>query len=91
MDLNKPLDMMTASDRRLVEKHVAIARKFGSPRRVWVEDGHVFVEGADGETVSMSPATAIDMGRRLSDAGADAVVNQVMDDGVATARKTADG
>lgn len=87
MDLNKPLESMTPADRRVVEKNLAHARPFGSLRGIWVEDGHVFVEREDGEIVFMTPAAAIDTGRKLSDAAADALINQVMDDSGSSARQ----
>lgn len=49
------------------------------PRKVWVEDGHVFVEGHDGATLIMTPEVAISMGRLLSAAGTDSFINKVMD------------
>jgi hypothetical protein len=53
-------------------------------KRVWVEDGHVFVEGYDGAILRMTPEVAIHLGRLLSEAGADSFINKVMD-------KTTDG
>ena len=80
MDLNKPKKLFTAEE---INRHIndlANAKEYGDPRQVWVEDGHVFVEGHDGEIVSMTPAVAIKMGRMLGEAGAASLINQVMDE-----------
>jgi hypothetical protein len=52
---------------------------YGSPRKVWVEDGHVLVEGYDGKIVSMTPEVAIELGRTISEAGTESLINRVMD------------
>ncbi|MGY2733869.1 hypothetical protein [Sphingomonas sp. UYP23] len=52
---------------------------YGLPRKVWVEDGHVLVEGYDGKIVSMTPEVAIDLGRTISEAGTESLINKVMD------------
>lgn len=52
---------------------------YGSPRKVWVEDGHVLVEGYDGKIVSMTPEVAIDLGRTISEAGTESLINRVME------------
>ncbi len=52
---------------------------YGSPRKVWVEDGHVLVEGYDGKIVSMTPEVAIDLGRTISEAGTESLINKVME------------
>jgi len=54
---------------------------YGKPKRVWVDDGHVFVEGHDGTVVSMTPEVAIELGRLIANAGAESLVNQVIDRG----------
>jgi hypothetical protein len=46
---------------------------------VWVEDGHVFVEGHDGKILSMIPEVAIEMGRLVSQAVADSLIIKVLD------------
>ncbi len=51
------------------------------PRRVWVDDGHVFVERIDGSVVSMTAETAVNLSRQLGTAGSTAVINRVMDKG----------
>ena len=61
-------------------KRLAQVEAYGRPRRVWVEDGHVFVEGHDGVVVSMTPEVAIELARLIGNAGADSLVNKVMDD-----------
>lgn len=52
---------------------------YGSPRKVWVEDGHVFVEGHDGVTISMTPEVAIKLGQSISEAGTDSLINRVIE------------
>jgi hypothetical protein len=52
---------------------------YGSPRKVWVEDGHVLVEGYDGKIVSMTPEVAIDLGRTISEAGTESLINKVLE------------
>lgn len=60
-------------------KHGDRIEPYGSPRKVWVEDGHVLVEGYDGKIVSMTPEVAIDLGRTISEAGTESLINRVMD------------
>lgn len=86
MDLDKPRNLLTSDEVDQVIHHLARAKKYGDPKQVWVEDGHVFVEGHDGEIVSMSPAVAIKMGRMLGEAGAASLINTVMDE---SAKKSA--
>lgn len=78
MNLDKPKNLLTDVERLQVAEHVARSIHYGEPRKVWVEDGHVFVEGYDGATVSMLPAVAIKLGRLLGEAGAASLINQVM-------------
>lgn len=52
---------------------------YGAPRRVWVEDGHVYVEGHDGALLRMTPEVAISLGRNLESAGTESFINKVMD------------
>lgn len=80
MDLDKPRILLNSDEIDRVVKNLAHAKKYGDPRQVWVEDGHVFVEGHDGEIVSMTPAVAIKMGRMLGEAGAASLINTVMDE-----------
>lgn len=54
---------------------------YGGTRRVWVEDGHVLIEGHDGAVLRATPEVAIEMGRLISEAGADALINKVMERG----------
>ena len=54
--------------------------EYDHPRRVWVEDGHVFVHGHDGRTLRMTPEVAISMGRLLDRFGSDSLINKVMSD-----------
>lgn len=55
------------------------ALHYGEPRRVWVEDGHVYVEGHDGALLTMTPEVAISLGRKLEAAGTESFINKVMD------------
>ncbi len=80
MNLDKPTKLLTPSQRKQVEENLARSIHYGEPRQVWVEDGHVFIEGHDGVIVSMLPAVAIKMGRLLGEAGAASLINQVMQD-----------
>lgn len=52
---------------------------YGDPRKVWVEDGHVLVESYDGKVVHMTPEVAIKLGRIISEAGAESLINNVME------------
>jgi hypothetical protein len=81
MDLNKPHGSLTSGEQKAVVENLARAKPYGNPRKVWVENGHVLVEGHDGEIISMSPEVAINMGRQLSEAGTDSLINRVMDEG----------
>lgn len=52
---------------------------YHEPRRIWVDDGHVCIEGYDGVVLRMTPEVAILLGRRLSEAGSESLINRVMD------------
>lgn len=80
MPLDKPMHMFTSDEHAEAASNLAKAKSYGSPRRVWVEDGHVFVEGHDGEVMWMLPEVAITMGRQLGEAGTESLINRVMDD-----------
>ena len=80
MDLDKPLDALTPAEQKAAAENLARTKRYGSPRRVWVEDGHVFAEGHDGEVIFMAPEVAIEMGRLLAQAGSDSLINRVMND-----------
>lgn len=71
------------AERLRIASRLAKVEPYGKPRQVWVDDGHVFVEGHDGTVVSMTPEVAIELGRLISNAGADSLVNKVMDKGAA--------
>lgn len=58
------------------------AEAYGHPRKVWVDDGHVFVEGHDGRLLSMTPEVAIKLGRMISDAGTESLINRVMEEAI---------
>lgn len=64
---------------KTIAERLARVEAYGKPRRVWVDDGHVFIEGHDGVVVSMTPEVAIELGRLIGNAGADSLVNKVMD------------
>ena len=83
MDAEPPEASSAPADRQQRE-NLARAERYGKPRRVWVEDGHVFVEGHEGTMMSMTPEVAMEMGRLLTEAGTDSLINRVMDN-VATA------
>lgn len=80
MDLNKPQSSLTDEEKAHASFNLAEAKRYGSPRRVWVEDGHVFVAGHDGDVIWMTPEVAIAMGRLLGEAGTDSLINRVMTD-----------
>ncbi len=80
MELDKPRAALTPAEEQRAAEHLARAKIYGRPHKVWVEDGHVFVEGHDGEMLSMTPEVAIEMGRMLSEAGSDSLINRVMDE-----------
>jgi hypothetical protein len=69
----------TGKDRTQIAARLEQVEAYGKPRRVWVEDGHVFVEGHDGTVVSMTPEVAIELGRLIANAGADSLVNKVQE------------
>jgi hypothetical protein len=69
----------SAEDRIQTAVRLSQVEAYGKPRHVWVDDGHVFVEGHDGTVVSMTPEVAIELGRLIANAGADSLVNQVKD------------
>jgi hypothetical protein len=80
MNLDRPMKALTPLERQQAADNLARSTHYGEPRKVWVEDGHVFIEGHDGVIVSMLPAVAIKMGRLLGEAGAASLINQVMQD-----------
>jgi hypothetical protein len=55
------------------------ALHYGAPRRVWVVDGRVFVEGHDGAILTMAPEVAIALGRMLETAGTESFINKVLE------------
>jgi hypothetical protein len=71
------------AERLGIASRLAKVEPYSMPRQVWVDDGHVFVEAHDGTVVSMTPEVAIELGRLISNAGADSLVNKVMDKGSA--------
>ena len=70
---------LSPAERLKIAERLAAVEPYGRPRRVWVDDGHVFVEGHDGAIVSMTPEVAIELGRLIGNAGAESLVNKVMD------------
>jgi len=80
MDLNKPKSSLSSDEKQVATDRLNRAKPYGTKRKVWVEDGHVFVDGHDGVTISMDPEVAIAMGRLLNEAGTDALINRVMDE-----------
>lgn len=67
------------TERLEIAERLRHVQAYGKPRRIWVDDGHVFVEGHDGTVVSMTPDVAIELGRLIGNAGVDSLMNQVMD------------
>lgn len=80
MSLDKPTKLLTDAEQLQLIENLAQSIHYGDPRKVWVEGSHVFVEGHNGKTVSMSPAVPIKLGRLLSEAGAASLINKVMHD-----------
>ena len=66
-------------ERQQIAERLDKIEAYGKPRRVWVDDGHVFVESYAGAIVSMTPEVAIEMARLVGNAGADSLVNKIMD------------
>jgi len=61
---------------------------YGPPRKVRVEDGHVLVEALDGTVVIIEPEVAIEMSRLVGNAGAESLINKVVeDDGVSVSKQ----
>jgi hypothetical protein len=75
------IETPTSAERLEIAERLRKVEAYGKPRRVWVDDGHVFVEGHEGTVVSMTPEVAIELGRLIANAGADSLVNQVIDRG----------
>lgn len=57
-------------------KHMALV-PYEVLGRVWVEDGHVLLEGHDGVTLVMTPEVAIGLSRKLGKAGGDSLINRI--------------
>lgn len=72
---------ITPDERLKIADRLNQVQAYGKPRRVWVDDGHVFVEGHDGTIVSMTPEVALELGRLISEAGGHSLVNKVLDRG----------
>lgn len=72
---------LTSAERHTFAERLSRVEPYGRPRRVWVDDGHVFVEGHNGTVVSMIPEVAIELGRLLGNAGSESLVNKIMDNG----------
>jgi hypothetical protein len=49
-------------------------------KRVWVDDGHVFLEDINGITFTMIPEVALRISRSLGSAGGDSLINKIMDE-----------
>jgi hypothetical protein len=45
----------SSADKLEIAERLRKVEAYGKPKRVWVDDGHVFVEGHDGTIVSMTP------------------------------------
>lgn len=79
MSRHEPFVPSTSVEREQQAERLSHVEPYGKPRKVWVDDGHVFVEGHDGVTVSMTPEVAIEMSRLLGQAGSESLINKVMD------------
>jgi hypothetical protein len=53
---------------------------YGPPRKVRVDDGHVFIESPDGTVAVMEPEVAIEMSRLIGNAGAKSLINKVVEE-----------
>jgi hypothetical protein len=53
---------------------------YGPSRKVWVNDGHVFIEAPDGTVVFMTPEVAIEMSRLVGNAGSESLINKVVEE-----------
>lgn len=53
--------------------------RYDEPKRVWVDNGHVLVEGRDGTVLMMTPEVALHLSRKLGAAGGESLINKVMD------------
>jgi hypothetical protein len=78
----------TSAQKATDAEHLFTVEAYGSPRKVWIEDGHVFVESYDGKVVSMTPEVAIKLGRTISEAGTDSLINRVMEESENSSAKT---
>lgn len=78
----RPLEFFprTAAEKKEHALRMAGIEPYGSPRHVWVEDGHVLVESYDGKVVSMTPEVAINLGRMIGEAGTESLINRVLED-----------
>jgi len=54
MDLDKSRNLLSLAERRLAADNLAQSTEYREPRKVWVEDAHVFVESHDGNCVDGS-------------------------------------
>ena len=79
--MTRPFEFLPRTAEEKAEHALRIAgiEPYGSPRKVWVEDGHVLVESYDGKIVSMTPEVAIDLGRTISEAGTESLINKVLE------------
>lgn len=79
--MTKPVDYAPASqtERAAQADRLSRVQGYGKPRKVWVDDGHVFVEGYDGTVVSMTPEVALELSRLIGEAGAESLINQGID------------
>ncbi|MEG3179584.1 hypothetical protein [Sphingomonas sp. LT1P40] len=72
---------LSTAERQDTAERLNEVETYGKPRRVRVDDGHVFLESYNGTVVSMTPEVAIELGRLISDAGAESLVNKITDPG----------
>jgi hypothetical protein len=56
-----------------------MAEPYGWPRRVWVDDGHVFLESSERSLHRMTPEVALELGSLMTAAGGHSMVNKLLD------------
>jgi hypothetical protein len=76
MSFQHPISPQQRSD---IADRLEHSERYNTPKRIWADDGHVFVETHEGKVLSMTPEVAIDLGRRISEAGAHSMVSHSLD------------
>jgi hypothetical protein len=82
---------LTQVERADIAERLNMAERYGWPRRVWVDDGHVFLENSERSLHRMTPEVALQLGSLLTAAGGHSMVNKLLDrDSVAEFSASAD-